>query len=196
MNTVVYPGSFDPVTVGHMDLIRRAAGIFDHVIVGVLVNSDKKSPLFSLEERVIMLRDACKDIENVSVECFDGLLIDFVRAKGSKTIIRGLRELMDFEMELQMAQVNRIASVGGMDTSGSMDTSGGMAASETEGFSESSKSQYRDAIETLFLPTDPRYSNVSSSVVREYARYGVSLSGFVPENVLSAMKAKGIIRNS
>ncbi len=190
MNTVVYPGSFDPVTVGHMDLIRRAAGIFDHVIVGVLVNSDKKSPLFSLEERVIMLRDACKDIENVSVECFDGLLIDFVRAKGSKTIIRGLRELMDFEMELQMAQVNRIASVGGMDTSGGLD------ASETEGFSESSESQYRDAIETLFLPTDPRYSNVSSSVVREYARYGVSLSGFVPENVLSAMKAKGIIRNS
>ncbi|MBR0146535.1 MAG: pantetheine-phosphate adenylyltransferase [Eubacterium sp.] len=163
MSIVVYPGSFDPVTVGHMDLIRRAAGIFDQVIVGVLVNSEKKSPLFSLEERVIMLKDACKDLENVSVENFEGLLIDFVRAKGSKTIIRGLRELMDFEMELQMAQVNRVASGG---------------------------------IETLFLPTDPRFSNVSSSVVREYARYGVKLPDFVPGNVLLAMEKKGIVKST
>ena len=163
MNAVVYPGSFDPVTVGHMDLIRRAAGIFDRVIVGVLVNSEKKSPLFSLEERVIMLKDACRDLENVSVESFEGLLIDFVRAKGSHTIIRGLRELMDFEMELQMAQVNRVASGG---------------------------------IETLFLPTDPRFSNVSSSVVREYARYGVKLPDFVPGNVLTAMEEKGIVKST
>ncbi len=163
MNTVVYPGSFDPVTVGHMDLIRRAAGIFDHVVVGVLINSEKKTPLFSLEERVIMLKDACGDLSNVSIESFDGLLIDFVRDKGSNTIIRGLRELMDFEMELQMAQVNRLASGG---------------------------------IETIFLPTDPRYSNVSSSVVREYARYKVALPEFVPENVLRAMEKKGIVKST
>ena len=163
MKTVVYPGSFDPVTVGHMDLIRRAAGLFDHLVVGVLVNSEKKTPLFSLEERVIMLKDACKGIPNVSVESFEGLLVDFVRAKGSDTIIRGLRALMDFEMELQLAQVNRIAS---------------------------------DGIETLFLPTDPRYSDVSSSVVREFAKYRKALPEFVPENVLKAMVEKGIVEST
>ena len=162
MSIVVYPGSFDPVTVGHMDLIRRAAGLFDQLIVGVLVNSEKKTPLFSLEERVIMLKDACKNIPNVSIESFNGLLIDFVRAKGADTIIRGLRELMDFEMELQIAQVNRVASGG---------------------------------IETIFLPTDPRYTNVSSSVVREYARYKVALPDFVPENVLKVMIEKGIVES-
>ncbi len=106
----VYPGSFDPVTMGHMDLITRTAGLFDQMVVAVLINSEKKSPLFSLDERVIMLKDACKNIPNVSVECFEGLLVDFVRSKGDAVIIRGLRELMDFEMELQRAQVNRIAS--------------------------------------------------------------------------------------
>jgi len=175
----VYPGSFDPVTLGHMDLIRRAAGLFDQVIVGVLINADKKSPLFSLEERVIMLKDACRDIPGVSVESFEGLLIDFVRSKriidprniseepDRVVIIRGLRELMDFDMELQMAQVNRIAS------------------REVDNENETALE-----IETLFLPTDPKYSHVSSSVVREYGRYGVPLKEFVPENVLQAMKNK------
>ena len=171
MITVVYPGSFDPVTVGHMDLIRRAAGIFDHVVVGVLVNSEKKSPLFSLEERVIMLKDTCKDLKNVSVESFDGLLIDFVRAKGSNTIIRGLRELMDFEMELQMAQVNRVASAG---------RTGDQTGEKSNG--------------SRTLGTDPRYSNVSSSVVREYAQYGVALPDFVPDTVLTAMREKGYVK--
>lgn len=157
----VYPGSFDPVTVGHLDLIRRAAGLFDEVVVAVLQNSEKKSPLFSLDERVIMLGDVCRDIPNVSVECFQGLLIDFVRAKGDAVIIRGLRELMDFDMELQMAQVNRIASR-----------------------TDSSE------IETLFLPTDPKYSHVSSSVVREYARYHVPLQDFVPEIVCERIREK------
>ncbi|MBR6173114.1 MAG: pantetheine-phosphate adenylyltransferase [Eubacterium sp.] len=163
--TAVYPGSFDPVTVGHMDLIRRAAGLFDRLVVAVLVNSEKKSPLFSFDERVIMLQDACKNIPNVSVERFEGLLVDFVRSKKDAVIIRGLRELMDFDMELQMAQVNRIAS--------------GVSG---------------EGIETLFLPTDPKYSHISSSVVREYARYHVPLKEFVPENVLEAMKEKGIVK--
>ena len=165
--TAVYPGSFDPVTVGHMDLIRRAAGLFDRLVVAVLVNSEKKSPLFSFDERVIMLQDACKNIPNVSVERFEGLLVDFVRSKKDAVIIRGLRELMDFDMELQMAQVNRIAS------------------REVEYENETALE-----IETLFLPTDPKYSHVSSSVVREYGRYGVPLKEFVPENVLQAMKNK------
>ncbi len=165
--TAVYPGSFDPVTMGHMDLIVRTAGIFDQMVVAVLINSEKKSPLFSLDERVIMLKDACKNIPNVSVECFEGLLVDFVRSKGDAVIIRGLRELMDFEMELQMAQVNRIASGEG-----------------------------GEGIETLFLPTDPKYSHISSSVVREYARYRVPLKDFVPENVLKTMMEKGIVTST
>jgi len=180
----VYPGSFDPVTLGHMDLIQRAAGLFDQVIVGVLINADKKSPLFSLEERVIMLKDACRDIPGVSVESFEGLLIDFVRSKRTidpqntseepdrVVIIRGLRELMDFDMELQMAQVNRIASRC-------------IASREVDNENETGLE-----IETLFLPTDPKYSHVSSSVVREYGRYGVPLKEFVPENVLQAIKTK------
>ena len=163
--TAVYPGSFDPVTMGHMDLIVRTAGIFDQMVVAVLINSEKKSPLFSFDERVIMLQDACKNIPNVSVERFEGLLVDFVRSKKDAVIIRGLRELMDFDMELQMAQVNRIAS--------------GVSG---------------EGIETLFLPTDPKYSHISSSVVREYARYHVPLKEFVPENVLEAMKEKGIVK--
>ena len=171
--TAVYPGSFDPVTLGHLDLIQRAAGLFDHVVVGVLVNSEKKSPLFSLEDRVIMLRDVCRGIPGVTVESFEGLLVDFVRSKGDAVIIGGLRELMDFDMELQMAQVNRIASR--------------ITRSENDGTETVSE------IETLFLPTDPKFSHVSSSVVREYARYQVPLRDFVPENVLRVMIEKGIV---
>ena len=103
MSIAVYPGSFDPVTLGHLDIIRRSAAIFDHVIVGVLNNTSKK-PLFSLEERVNMLKDVVSEIENVSVESFDGLLVDFVRQKNTNVIIRGLRALTDFDLEMQMAQ--------------------------------------------------------------------------------------------
>lgn len=106
MISAVYPGSFDPVTMGHYDIIRRSSLLFDKVIIGVLNNSSKKSPLFSVDERVIMLRDAVSDLENVEVKAFDGLTIDFVRAENSHIIIRGLRAMADFDSELQMAQSN------------------------------------------------------------------------------------------
>ena len=107
MATAIYPGSFDPVTKGHLDLIERASKLFDHLNVCILNNSSKKCPLFSIDERVIMLKDAVKDLPNVSVETYDGLLIEYAKKCNSNIIVRGLREMTDFEIELQMAQVNR-----------------------------------------------------------------------------------------
>lgn len=105
MKTAIYPGSFDPVTLGHYDIIERSSKIFDRLIVGVLNNS-AKSPLFSVEERVKMLKDVTKGLPNVEVMAFDGLLIDFARANEAQVIVRGLRAVTDFEYELQMAQTN------------------------------------------------------------------------------------------
>lgn len=107
MTKAVYPGSFDPVTLGHFDIIKRSAEISDHLIIGVL-NNNSKSPLFSVEERVNMLKSITKDMPHVEVKSFDGLLIDFVRANDAKIIIRGLRAITDFEYELQLAQTNHV----------------------------------------------------------------------------------------
>lgn len=107
MRRAVYPGSFDPVTNGHLDIIKRASIQFDEVIVGVLVNS-KKTPLFSIEERVNILKEVTSDIPNVVVKSFEGLSVNFVRSCGSNTIIRGLRAISDYEYELHLAQTNRI----------------------------------------------------------------------------------------
>ena len=107
MRTAIYPGSFDPVTYGHIDIIDRAAKIFDHVTVGVLSNQSKK-PLFTVAERVDMLREIVRDLPNVDVTSFSGLLVDFARACNSQVVIRGLRAITDFEYELQMSQTNRI----------------------------------------------------------------------------------------
>ncbi len=107
MRKAVYPGSFDPVTLGHLDIIERAATLVDELIVGVLVNS-AKTPLFSVEERVSMLAEVTKEISNVRVEAFSGLSVDFVKKCGARHIVRGLRAITDFEYELQMAQTNRI----------------------------------------------------------------------------------------
>ncbi|MBE5933196.1 MAG: pantetheine-phosphate adenylyltransferase [Lachnospiraceae bacterium] len=153
MSTAIYPGSFDPVTLGHLDIIKRSAAIFDHVVIGVLNNTAKK-PLFSLEERVNMLKDAVSELDNVSVESFEGLLVDFVKQKNTNVIIRGLRALTDFDLEMQMAQSNR------------------MVASD---------------VDTVFLSTSLQYSYLSSSIVKEYARYGVDLKEFVPECVISKL---------
>ena len=153
MSTAIYPGSFDPVTLGHLDIIKRSATIFDHVVIGVLNNTAKK-PLFSLEERVNMLKDAVSDLDNVSVESFEGLLVDFVKQKNTNVIIRGLRALTDFDLEMQMAQSNR------------------MVASD---------------VDTVFLSTSLQYSYLSSSIVKEYARYGVDLKEFVPGCVISKL---------
>ncbi len=102
----VYPGSFDPLTNGHLDIIMRGSKLFDELIVGVLVN-DAKNPMFSLEERVEMIRKCVKDVKNVRVEMFRGLLVDFVREQGAHTIVRGLRAVSDYEYELQMAMLNK-----------------------------------------------------------------------------------------
>ena len=107
MKTAIYPGSFDPVTLGHYDIIERSSKIFDKLIVGVLNNS-AKSPLFSVEERVNMLKAVTSHFPNVEVQSFAGLLIDFVRSNDANVIVRGLRAITDFEYELQLAQMNRV----------------------------------------------------------------------------------------
>lgn len=107
MTCAVYPGSFDPVTLGHLDIIERTAQIMDRVVVGVLINR-KKTPLFSVEERVNMLKSVTAHLPNVEVKAFDGLTIDFARENGAKAIVRGLRAITDFEYELQLAQTNRV----------------------------------------------------------------------------------------
>jgi pantetheine-phosphate adenylyltransferase len=108
VNTVkaIYPGSFDPLTNGHLDLIARGAKIFDQLVVGILRNSEKE-PLFSVPERIAMLTDATRGLDHVTVKSFDGLLIDFVRAEGAQALLRGIRAISDYEYELQMALMNR-----------------------------------------------------------------------------------------
>ncbi len=115
MRAAIYPGSFDPVTFGHLDVIKRAAEIFDELTVSVL-NNKVKTPLFSVEERVKILKEATKNIPNVKVDSFSGLLIDYARRKGVHVAIRGLRAITDFEYELQIAQTNRKLSNGELDT--------------------------------------------------------------------------------
>ena len=115
MKKAVYPGSFDPVTYGHIDIIKRAAEMFDELTVSVL-NNKGKTPLFSVEERVKILEEATKDIPNVKVDSFSGLLIDYARENRVPVIVRGLRAITDFEYELQIAQTNRVLSEGKVDT--------------------------------------------------------------------------------
>ncbi len=115
MKAAIYPGSFDPVTYGHLDVIRRAADIFDELTVSVL-NNQLKTPLFSVEERVKILEEATKDIPNVKVDFFSGLLIDYAKEKNVHVAIRGLRAITDFEYELQIAQTNKLLSKGNLDT--------------------------------------------------------------------------------
>lgn len=106
MVKAIYPGSFDPITMGHIDIIKRSASIVDELIIGVLVNN-AKSPLFSIEERVEMIKDSVKGLSNVKVKAFDGMTVDFARENGAKMMIRGLRAVTDYENEMQLAQTNR-----------------------------------------------------------------------------------------
>lgn len=152
----VCPGSFDPVTYGHIDIIQRTAKIFDHVIVAVL-NNVNKQPLFSMEERLELLRQVTKDIPGVEIDSFDGLLIDYMRRKGANTIVRGLRAVSDFEYELQTASINR---------------------------------KLDDSIETFFMMTNNKYSFLSSSIVKEVAKYGGPVGDLVPPQVEIALKKK------
>jgi pantetheine-phosphate adenylyltransferase len=107
MITAIYPGTYDPVTLGHLDVITRAAGIFDRVVVGVVGTPQHKKPMFSLDERVAFLRDALSDVENVEVDVFSELVVDFARKWQAKVIVKGLRVISDFEWEFQMNQLNR-----------------------------------------------------------------------------------------
>ena len=146
---VVCPGSFDPVTNGHLDIISRAARLHDEVIVAVLRNLHK-STLFAVDERVELLREVTKGQANVRVERFDGLIVDFCRANDVSAIVKGLRAVSDFDYEMQMAQMN-----------------------------------YNQAgVETLFMTTNPLYAFLSSSLVKEFARYGGDVAGLVPAPVL------------
>jgi pantetheine-phosphate adenylyltransferase len=144
----VSPGSFDPVTNGHLDIIDRASRLYDELIVAVLINHSKQG-LFTVDERLEMLREVTKGYPNVRVEAFQGLLVDFCRAQGAGVVVRGVRAASDFDYELQMAQMNI-----------------GLAG-----------------VETLFMPTNPLYSFLSSSLVKDVAKWGGDVSAHVPEVV-------------
>lgn len=107
MKTGVYPGTFDPITNGHLDVIRRALKLFDELIVAVAIRGYKKTPIFTVEERLYFIKESTKDLKNIYIEAFDGLLVDFVKAKGAHAIIRGLRAVSDYEFEMQLAHANR-----------------------------------------------------------------------------------------
>jgi pantetheine-phosphate adenylyltransferase len=140
------PGSFDPVTLGHIDIIERASRHFDEVVVAVIRNPQKTQSLFTLEERQEMLRECTAHLSNIRIEFFKGLLVEFAREHGADAIVKGLRAVSDFDYELQMAQMNQRLS----------------------------------GIDTFFLSTSPNYSFLSSSLVREVARYGGDVSSMVP----------------
>lgn len=152
----VYPGSFDPVTYGHLDIIRRAATVFDKVIVAVLNNS-KKQPLFTVEERTGLLRAVTADIGNVEVDSFGDLLVHYMAMRQAQVIVKGLRAISDFESEMQMASVNH---------------------------------KLDDRFETFFMMTSPQYSYLSSSIVKEIARYQGAITDLVPPEVEAAVRRK------
>jgi len=152
----VYPGSFDPVTNGHLDIIERASKIFDKLIVAVLVNPNK-TPTFDLDERVGFLRDVTSHLTNVEIDAFTGLLIDFMKEKNAKVIIKGLRAVSDFEYEFQMALLNK---------------------------------KLDPSIETIFMMTNSKYSYLSSSMVKEVARFGGCITDLVPKKIASKVMRK------
>jgi pantetheine-phosphate adenylyltransferase len=153
--TALCPGTFDPVTNGHLDIIGRTSKTFEHVVVGVLENPSKQ-PLFDRDERVSLLEEACADLGNVRVVSFHGLLVEFARSEGADVIVKGLRAVSDYEYEIQMAQMNhRIGE-----------------------------------IETFFIPTNPRWSFLSSSLVKEVARYGGDVHGLVPDHVRARLPGR------
>ena len=156
MRTVIYPGSFDPLTNGHLDVIQRATKLFDRVIVAVAKN-ESKSPLFTLAERVELVGGCIGHLPNVEVDSFDGLLVEYAEKCSAQAIIRGLRAVSDFEFEFQMALMNRKLDA---------------------------------AVETIFLMPKEEYTYLSSRIVKEIARLGGDVSGFVPACVAKALSRK------
>ena len=153
MTRALCPGSFDPATNGHIDVIERCARQFDEVVVGVIGNPSKRT-LFSLDERTDMLKDILAHLDNVVVDSFEGLLVDFARARGLTIVVKGLRAVSDFEYELQMAQMN---------------------------------STLLDGLDTMFVTATPEWAFLSSSLVKEVARFGGSVEGLVPPLVAKAL---------
>jgi pantetheine-phosphate adenylyltransferase len=153
--TALCPGTFDPVTNGHLDIIKRATRCFDRVVVAVLENPGK-TPLFSAEDRVGMLKEATSDLEGLEVESFSGLLVDYARARGTNIVVKGLRAVSDFDYELQMAQMNHRMT----------------------------------GMETFFVATSPQFSYLSSSLIKEVARFGGDVSGLVPPFVRDRLEER------
>jgi pantetheine-phosphate adenylyltransferase len=152
MRRAVCPGSFDPVTYGHLDIVGRTSTLFDEVIVAVLVNESKRG-LFTVEERLELLREVVTPFPNVRVSSFQGLLVDFCRHQDATVVVKGLRAVSDFDYELQMAQMNHGLS----------------------------------GVETLFMPTNPQHSFLSSSVVKDVAKWGGDVTPYVPQVVANRL---------
>lgn len=152
----ICPGSFDPITFGHLDIIERGSKIFDEVIVAVF-NNQSKSPLFSVEERMALIKESTKHLPNVKVDASDGLLIDYAEEKNAQVILRGLRAVSDFEYEMQITSMNR---------------------------------KLASTIETLFMMTNNQYSFLSSSIVKEVAKYKADVTDLVPVIVAEALMNK------
>ncbi|HTG69036.1 MAG TPA: pantetheine-phosphate adenylyltransferase [Candidatus Udaeobacter sp.] len=152
----VYPGTFDPVTYGHLDIIRRSAKQFDRLIVAVL-NNTSKNPLFSVEERKALLADVTRDIPNVEIDSFRDLLVRFMKSRQANVIIRGIRSVTDFEYELQLASTNHLLD---------------------------------DEIDTMFMMTNPKYSYLSSSIVKEIAQFNGAVHELVPPVVEKQLREK------
>lgn len=152
----IFPGSFDPITNGHLDLIERGSRLFDALVVAVLQN-EAKQPLFSVQDRVEMLREVVREKSNVEVDCFDGLLVTYAARRGAQVILRGIRAISDYEYELQMALTNR---------------------------------RLAPQIETVFLMAGEANSFVSSRLVKEVARLGGDIAGFVPASIAGRLQAR------
>lgn len=157
MRRAIYPGSFDPVTLGHLNIIKRAAAMFDELIVCVSVNSSKSGGLFTPEERVDLIRRVTEDIPNVRVDCARELLANYAKRNRAKVLVKGLRAVSDYEAECQMAMIN---------------------------------AKLYSKLDTIFLYTSPKYAYLSSTVVKEMARYGADLSDFVPRQIIEDVQKK------
>ncbi len=157
MRTAICPGSFDPITLGHLNIIRRASKIFDRVVVCIMKNSTKTSPMFTVEERVEMVRRAVIRYENVEVDSSDILLAEYAKQFENPVLVKGLRAASDFEYEFQMDLINK---------------------------------NINPSLETMFLTASGKYTFLSSSVVREMARYGADLTGLVPSELIEDIERK------